>query len=167
MALLVAMLSCKHDLDADYTKRNLVERTVVVSAFGANVKIRAKLPEGLEPSARSPSWFEPAQAHAAPSVHFDLRDAASAPKTAQEAFVVYGRAGAYASHDLDDGFVLTNTDSNYYTNAIRRFSAAQTPSGVPLVVACEVEYRDASALGREKELVQWMERICTDATIVR
>jgi hypothetical protein len=167
VALVVAMLSCKRELDADYTKRNMIERTVVVSAMGASVTIRTKLPEGLEAKEKWPGWFEPKEPRAAPSVHFYLRDAGTAPKTTEEMLRVHDRAGPYVGHDLDDGLITTNTDFNYYTDAIRRFPGLQTPSGMPLVFACEVEYREASGLAREREVTRWMERICTDLTMVK
>jgi hypothetical protein len=168
--IFAALVACKHEPDADFTKRTLVEQTVKVSSVGRSVNVRVKVPEGLKPTI-SPSFFQPDDIANGPQIHVELRLESSSPKTPEEALRFNDqRALSYKSHDLGDGFVVTNTpngeDTNYYTVAVRRFpSLPKSSANQNLVIQCSVDYLGARTLKREKAVVAWMESICTDLTL--
>jgi hypothetical protein len=167
----VALAACKREPDADFTKRKLVEQTVAVTSIGPAVKLRVKLPDGVK-STVTPSYFEPENGALGPKINFHVRLETNAPKTPEEALKFDDqREVSFKSRALDDGgFIVTNTptgdDANYYTIAIRHFpSLSKTAAPPGFVVECRVDYLGARNLRHEKEVVRWMESICTDLDV--
>ncbi len=172
VAGVAGLLGCKSEPDRDVSKRKQIEQVVQVEAIqNVSAKFRMKIPEGFVDGRSMGMTFVSEQGLLGPTIHLALRIDSSVPKDAVDAMKYNDQSEiSFANRALPDGFVVTNTpkkgDTNYYTVAVRSIPGLPTlRSGTKLVFLCEVTYGGAKELHREKELVAWMESLCTDAAL--